>query len=342
MEEAAYLDAARLTLYDLPPGWRMVLDERMSILGPEPSGRPRFYRAEMLPARAANGQGDVTARVTRADLKAAPVGRLDHRFIGRLEQEHRLLLEFPRPLDAAAGEPMLVIDGWVEYPYSQTLFAAWQAGAHYRAPSLDYQGADGRWHTLLEQFGYPAGMPRRMSVPLAGLPPGVTRLRLRTNQEIYWDRIAVAYAETPPELKRRSLPLRAARVRAGGFPLRTTGEQRLPHYDYGRRLPLWDTRHQAGFYTEFGAAQALVAELDDALAIFGPGEEIHLEFDAPGSPPPAGWSRTLVFESNGWAKDMDLFTKDGDTLGPLPSLGAASERRDRLHAQLNTRYRSGR
>ncbi len=342
MEEAAYLDAARLVLYDLPPGWRMVLDERMSILGPEPSGEPRFYRGEMLPMLATNGRGDATASVTRADLRAATVGPLDRRFIGRLEREHRLLLEFPRPLDAVAGEPMLVIDGWVEYPYSQTLFAAWQAGAHYQAPSLDYQGVDGRWHTLLEQFGYPAGMPRRMSVPLDGLPPGVTRLRLRTNQEIYWDRIAVAYAETPPQVRRRPLPLRAAWVESTGFALRTTGEQRLPHYDYSRRLPLWDTRHMAGFYTELGAAQALVAEVDDALAIIGPGEEIHLEFDAPDSSPPAGWSRTLVFESNGWAKDMDLFTRDGDTLGPLPFLGAASEPRERLHAQLNTRYRSGR
>ena len=33
-----------------------------------------------------------------------------------------------------------------------------------------YQSADGKWHTVLEQFGYPAGMPRRMSVPLDKLP----------------------------------------------------------------------------------------------------------------------------------------------------------------------------
>jgi hypothetical protein len=49
-----------------------------------------------------------------------------------------------------------------------------------------------------------------------------------------------------------------------------------------------------------------------------------------------------VFESNGWAKDMDLFTRDGDTLAPLPALNGTSERRERLHAQFNTRYRSGR
>ncbi|MCP4375569.1 MAG: hypothetical protein GY794_05265 [bacterium] len=342
MEEAAYLDAARLTAYDLPPGWRLVLDERMSINGPEVTGEARFYRNEMLPSRVRNQRGEeVTAAVTSADLQAAPVADLDPRFIGRLLGEHSLILEFPRPLDGSAGDPMLVIDGWVEYPYSQTMFAAWQADADYRAPSLDIEGEDGRWRPFLEQFGYPAGMPRRMSLPLSGLPPGVTRLRLRTNQEIYWDRIAVAYAEPLPDVKRHHLPLRRARVQSIGFPLRTTGAQRLPHYDYDRRHPFWDTRHMAGFYTEFGAAQALVSKTDDALAIFGPGEEIHLEFEIPVQAPPAGWSRSFVFESNGWAKDMDLFTKHGATLAPLPTRGGSANQHDLLHARFNTRYESG-
>ena len=342
MEEAAYLDSVRLVLYDLPPGWHMVLDERMSVQGPEPTGEPRFYRNEMSPARVTNRmQRDVTAEVVAADLDAPTVGVLDPRFIGRLAEEQVLILEFPQALDTFAGEPILVIDGWVEYPYSQTMFAAWQAGAEYQAPSLDFRGEDGRWYPLLEQFGYPAGMPRRMSLPLEGLPAGVTQLRLRTNQEIYWDRIAVAYADSIPVVNRHSLPLRVARVQSTGFPLRTTGSQRLPHYDYNRRLPFWDTRHMAGFYTEFGAAEALISETDDALAIFGPGEEIHLEFDAGHITLPAGWTRVAVFESNGWAKDMDLFTKDGATLAPLPASGRPAGRRDLLHARYNTRYRSG-
>lgn len=341
MEEACFLDAIRLTAYDLPPGWRMVLDERMSIMGPEPSGEPRFYRTEMPPVRATNASGDVTSAVTDADHKAVPVGALDSRFIGRLQREHTLEMVFPKPLDTHVGEPMFVIDGWVEYPYSQTMYAAWQAGAEYHAASLDFLDKDGEWHTLLEQFGYPAGMPRRMSVPLVGLPAGVTRLRLRTNQEIYWDRIAVAYAEPLLELQRNSQPLISAQVKASGFPLRTTFAQRLPHYDYGRRLPLWDTRHMAGFYTEFGAADALVTEVDDALAIFGPGEEIHLEFAVAAETLPDGWTRTFVLEADGWAKDMDLFTRDGNTLEPLPALRASTVRRDRLHARFNTRYRSG-
>jgi hypothetical protein len=180
-----------------------------------------------------------------------------------------------------------------------------------------------------------------MSVPLDGLPDGVTQLRLRTNQEIYWDRIAVAYAEPLQDLKRQSLALHSARIKASGFALRTTSGQGLPNYDYGRRVPLWDTRHLAGFYTEFGPADRLVAEADDALAIFGPGEEIHLEFDAAAEPLPDGWTRTFVLETDGWVKDMDLFTRDGNTLEPLPLKRSSTERRDRLHTRFNTRYRSG-
>ena len=105
---------------------------------------------------------------------------------------------FPARWTAIPEQPRLVIDGWVEYPYSQTNFAAWQAGASFDAPSLDAAVDDGEWQPLLEQFGYPAGMPRRMSLPLTGLPQGTSKLRLRTNMQVYWDRIAVVYAESPP------------------------------------------------------------------------------------------------------------------------------------------------
>jgi Flp pilus assembly protein TadD len=340
MEEAAYVDAARLVAYDLPPGWDMVLDERMGILGPAPSGRPLFYDGVVPVRRAVDGTGrDVTAELAGPDRKAAPPGPPDRRFIGMLERDHELTLELAEPVDPRRGEPVLVADGWVEYPYSQTSFSAWQAGAAYRAPSLEARLADGRWQRLREQFGYPAGMPRRMALPLPELPAGVTALRLRGNMEVYWDRIALVYARPSPEVRRRNLDLAAASVRPMGFPLRSTGGQRQPHYDYDRRAPLWDTRHMAGHYTEFGPAEALVASRDDAVAIIGPGEEVHLEFAAPAAPPPAGWQRRLVLEADGWAKDMDLYTRDGATVGPLP--GRPSPARDALHARFNTRYADG-
>jgi len=344
MEEAAYLDAARLVAYDLPPGWSMALDERMALSAPEPTGEAVFFEHLSVPVRALNDRGeDVTASIAGADLVAAPVGPLDHRFIGLLAAEHVLDLRFDRPLDAIGERLVLIADGWVEYPYSQTNFAAWQAGMIYEAPTLEARGTDGRWHLVLDRFGYPAGMPRRMSVPLPPLPSGTRELRLRTNQEIYWDHIVVVAAEANPEVRRQQLELVTARLDRTGFAHRTTGAQRVPGYDYGRRAPLWDTRIQAGWYTRFGDVVELVAAADDALAIFGPGEEVHLEFAEPLQSPPPGWRRMLVLETDGWCKDMDLYTKDGQTVGPLPARGDGSpDRRAGLHRTYNTRYLDGR
>jgi len=344
MEEATYLDTARLVAYDLPPGWSMALDERMAIAGPAATGKPVFFRRQILPTVALNDRGeDVTESIVSVDLEAAPVGPIDHRFIGLLTREHILTLKFDQPLNGFGERPVLVVDGWVEYPYSQTNFAAWQAGRSYAAPTLEARGTDGRWRVVLESFGYPAGMPRRMSVPLPQLPADTRELRLRTNQEIYWDRIAVAAAEVHAEVQTQELELVAARLDRSGFAERATGAQRLPTYDYDRRAPLWDSRVQAGWYTRFGEVTELVAAADDALAIFGPGEEIHLEFAAPTHPPSDGWKRLFVLETSGWCKDMDFYTKDGRTLEPLPAHSVGeNDQRVRLHRVYNTRYLDGR
>ncbi|NNJ85427.1 MAG: hypothetical protein HKP13_10940, partial [Gammaproteobacteria bacterium] len=373
MEEAAYMDAVRLVAYDLPPGWRMVLDERMGIGEPEPTGAAIFYRDEILPEKAVNDRAQtVTSSVILADGRAAPVGALDRRFIGRLAGEHILTLTFPHDLTskgtvatdsgskkskyklthgkpaevaeveqsdppAPSRQPVLIIDGWVEYPYSQTMFAAWQANAAWEAPTVEALGSDGKWHTVLTRFGYPAGMVRRMSVPLPNLPAGTSRLRIRTNQEIYWDRIAVAFPAPLPELRKHTLPLENARLAVVGFPKRTDGPQRRPQYDYGHRRPFADMRAMTGFYTESGPVHELLADADDALAIFGAGEEIHVDFLAPEAPLPTDSRRYLVLETHGWTKDRDLYTKDGETVGPLPGRGKAGKRREELHAKYNTR-----
>ena len=107
-------------------------------------------------------------------------------------------------------------------------------------------------------------------------------------------------------------------------------------------VPLWDTRIQSGSYTAFGRVDELVAAHDDALAIIGPGEELHLEFDATMPPLQKGWTRRFVLETRGWAKDVDLYTRDGQTVGPLPVTGSGAAVRDRLNRQYNTRFASGR
>lgn len=343
MEENAYLDAARVQVYDLPADWSMVLDERMGVGGPAVTGRPIFYRRARDPVQAtARGGQDVTALILSQDHIAPSPGEVDKRFIGLLAEDQVLTLEFDRAIDDPGA--VLVADGWIEYPYSQTVFAAWQAGLAYRAPTLEARGGDGRWHTVVKEFGYPAGMPRKMVLPLPELPLGTNALRLSSNMEIYWDRLQVVWEEPLPDALRAALAPVAARVAKTGFAKRTTGPQRLPHYDYAVRAPYWDAKFQRGFYTALGDATELVAEVDGALAIIGGGDEIHLEFEAVAAPLP-GMRRYFVLEFHGWAKDMDLYTEHGETVGPLPIPEGIDDtllaRRERLHARYNVRFQDG-
>jgi hypothetical protein len=332
MEEVCYLDSAALVRYELPGGWRITVDERMGVNDPQPSGEAKFYRRWMSPVRAKDeGMRDVTSLLSERDGKVVEGFELDRRFVG-FAKDHFVELEFARDIDA---EAMIVADGWIEYPYSQTMFAAWQAGVAYKAVSVEALGMDGKWISVWDQIGYPAGMSRQMVIPLpeGKLPKGCRKIRLSANQEIYWDRIFVAFPENCPQAKRGEMPLMGARLLQSGFAQRKSG--RRPDYDYGKRAPLWDTRAQEGFYTRLGDVKELVESGDDALAIFGPGEEVEMEFEGHLG------EGVFVLELKGWCKDRDLLTKDGERVGPIPSRAGENPKREALHRKYNTRYLSG-
>ncbi|MCA9290009.1 MAG: hypothetical protein KDA25_02710, partial [Phycisphaerales bacterium] len=110
-------------------------------------------------------------------------------------------------------------------------------------------------------------------------------------------------------------------------------------YDDSRRAGLWDTRDLRGWYTAFGDVTALVSAADDTLAIFGPGEGVRLAFDAAGLPDvQPGWTRRFVLRSSGWCKDMDLYTRTGESLEPVPSRDPNAPSGDRAHDRSRTRY----
>jgi Tfp pilus assembly protein PilF len=346
MEEVCYLDAVRLVSYDLPAGWHIALDERLGGSFPMPTGEAIFYRDEILSQRALNGRGeDVTATILKADKVAAPLHRVDRRFVG-LAEPHQLIVEFAEPIDQLKS-PFLLFDGWVEYAYSQTAFAAWQSETEFLLPTIEARGKDGRWHVIAEHFGYMAGSSRRSAVPLdrSRLPLDARELRISTNLQIYWDCISIVDGEPCPSARRNTLEMAYAEVAEVGFARRKVQDQRCASYDYAERPPLADARHPKGWYTAFGDARKLIAGADNALAIIGPGEELHLEFVAH-DPCPTGFERSFVLEANGWCKDADLFTKNSGAVEPLPTRAdlATPENdalRFQLHRAFHTRFMSG-
>ena len=336
MEEVMYLDAARLVAYDLPPGWDLVLDERLATNPPHPTGEALFYRKVHLPTNAFNTDSvEVTQLIRQSDGVAVEPGKMDRRFLGRT-QPHELVLEFDLALDNIE-KPVLVFDGWVEYPYSQTMFAAWQARAAYDSLTLEARDTKGNWQVIYEKFGYIAGMPRRSALPIdvRRLPAQTKALRLSCNLELYFDFIQIVEAEACQKARRTEMKLNSATVAEVGFPRRVNNHQKKPSYDYSKRVPLWDTRHLRGSYSEFGTALAQVTEVDDESSIVGPGEEIELNFIA--TPLTRGKRRRFVLETNGWCKDRDLFTQFSETVEPIPSRQGTKKKTET--DGLNLRYR---
>ena len=90
------------------------------------------------------------------------------------------------------------------------------------------------------------------------------------------------YSEPAPEVAARPAPLTAATLRSVGLrraarPARSA--RRTTTTPSGRRC--CDTRHPRGWYSRLGPVDPLVERDDDAVAIFGPGEDVLLEFAAP-------------------------------------------------------------
>jgi hypothetical protein len=89
-------------------------------------------------------------------------------------------------------------------------------------------------------------------------------------------------------------------------------------YDYDR-LQSNPVARLAGMMTRLGDVTELLHARDDRFVIFGPGDDLTVEFDAKSLPElPSGWKRSFVLKTWGYCKDCSLFTATGDTIEPLP------------------------
>jgi hypothetical protein len=144
---------------------------------------------------------------------------------------------------------------------------------------------------------------------------------LRTNLEVYWDRLGWAVAEDAAPLKRQTVETQVAELRHRGFsqlgaPARRRPDVPASYETLSGTGPRW--RDLEGYYTRYGDVRELLQGTDDRYVIMNAGDEIVLRFAAP-PPPPAGWTRDFVLIGDGWVKDGDFNTANSRTVGPLPS-----------------------
>ena len=322
MDEVAYLDKLTLDVVDRPPGVDSTPDERFAPEGPRPTGEIIAWSRTVEPVRALDHEGrDVTPEIRAWDRRTVDQFRRLRGWIGYTE-DHALILDFG---DRLAGPPpgqklVLCLAGWVEYPYSQTNYAASTAGTTLRPPVLERQKADGTWEIIDLHPGYPAGLPRMMTLELTGKLAGPRCvLKLTTNMECYWDQAFLALPEPSSKVRTTSLPVARADLRDRGYLREVSPDGRLPllyEYEYVDPAPL---ARMEGSLTRHGDVTRLLNNDDDQLCTVGPGDEARLEFEAKGLPGlPEGWTRSYVLRAVGYCKDADPFTAGSDSVGPLP------------------------
>ncbi len=321
--ETHFFDHVALMTVDHPAGTEIFVDERFAI--PPPPLEVQATSPVRPVVRALDDAGLDMSEVV-ASLDGRHLGSFD---VGRYQgiaADHYVELELPEDVSDAS---VLVAQGFV-YPTDSSINVAISQGAHAPPRDLSLEVADGQggWKVAREHLGFPAGKHKTMLIDLGDLFPAdhkdPKRLRLRTNMEIYWDRLGVADRLPGTDVRTATLLPEVADLRYRGFSTTNytdgTGVRTEPEVpDYQRIAAtgqIWPDL--IGFYTRFGDVGPLLAEVDDRYVILNAGDEIALKFQAPAGPAD-GWVRDFVFVSDGWEKDGDLNTSYSKTVQPLPS-----------------------
>ncbi|MFH0945359.1 MAG: FG-GAP-like repeat-containing protein [Planctomycetota bacterium] len=323
LEEVAYIDQLQLFVYDHPADLELYPDERFTGTPPFPTGRAQAVRERIFPETATDDRGrSVLERLLRVDRQYVEPPTIEG-MVG-YAADHWVELDFGDRLRDVPGRRILYLNGWVEYTYSHVNYAAYQAGLEMRSPAIEVPDGQGGFRVAIPEAGFPAGLPRMMTLDVSDLPlcrDG--RLRIRTNMEVFWDQIFIGPEVDVPELRRHVLEPEVADLRRFGYPREYSPDGQDPTlYDYQRLDHGVPFKIMSGDYTKFGDVRPLLNSVDDRFVIMGRGEELRLEFDARKLPPlQEGWARTVVLHSDGYCKDMDLYTAFPDTVGPLPHHG---------------------
>src|SRR5207237_10933273 len=113
----------------------------------------------------------------------------------------------------------LLMHGFTEYFSANSMYAAHQAEISPVPPYVEALDTNGHWVRILDDMGFPAGLPRTIVVDLTGkLPAGSHRIRISTNLQVYWDQILVDATPEGQPLRVTRLALNAARIGSHSYP----------------------------------------------------------------------------------------------------------------------------
>jgi Tfp pilus assembly protein PilF len=316
--ETHFFDLTGLLAVDHPAGTEVFVDERFAV---PPPALSIVATGPVQPFAGVRDDGgnDVSAVAAAVDSRYVDfAGRGEYQGITR---QHFTEMELPEsaPRD---GPLWLVASGWI-HPTDSSVNVAIAQGAHAGPESLSLQVSDrsGRFRTVKRDLGFPAGKDKTILIDLSGVfsGSGPRRLRLATNLEIYWDRLAWAVGRPDAAVKTQRLELQSAELSARGYSIVEQPSPSMPErplYRIEGTGQRW--RDLEGYYTRFGDVKPLVTAIDDRYVIMNAGDELRLRFPE-AAPPAAGLVRDFVFMADGWVKDGDYNTGFSRTVLPLPT-----------------------
>ena len=331
MEEVNFVDQVRLVAIDHPAASAVYPNEGFLSALPFAQAKTIVASHTHPPVGAWDNHGNnVLPILNRQPSPAAPTYIRDFTnlpFAG-FANLHTLTLDLGT---VSPTQPLrLLLHGFIEYFSASSMYSAWQAGLTPIPPYIEAQLPNGSWRRIVEDMGFPAGLPRTVVVDLSGkLPAGASRIRITTNLQIYWDHAEVDTAPAPaaePTIHQTELPLARANLAFRGYPQQIDG--RTPGdltYNYQRISSSGPFLPHRGAYTRYGDVTQLLHAIDDQFVIFGTGEDMDLEFSSAPLPPlPSGWTRDFFFYANGFVKDMDFYEASPFLVGALPFHGMSA------------------
>jgi len=315
--ESYYVDSYSLLVVDHPQGTEIWSDERFPL---PPTARIYATRKPRPFLKVTDDLGhDVSQAVSNVDQKYLDTfGRGRYQGVTR---DHWVEVELPD--EAPRNGPLyLIADGWM-HPTDASIDLAMGQGSQPKEEGLRILAPDaqGRWVVAQSKLGFPASKMKTMVIDLTGVfrPNAPRKLRLATNMEIFWDRLAWAEGLPDERIRTQRLSLAKAELRHRGFSVMDVADASSPEIPDYNRLEGTGQKWPAieGYYTRYGDVLELLRKSDDRYVIMGSGDEVCLRFPA-ASPPSAGWERDFVMIGDGWIKDGDFNSAYSRTVLPLP------------------------
>jgi len=318
LREVSYLDQIQLIAVDHPKTVDLFTNDKFKS-PPFPAFRLFGSSSRVYPVTAFDGHNqDVRPKLIAKDQTYVDTFARDYAGVA---EPHMLELDFGGA--APDNRAVLILNGWVDWADGSTFLGVSQEDPRGLVfPSIQVQDAAGRWMTVVDDMGIPAGKPKTIAVDLAGkFLSSSRRIRIATNLALYWDEIFLSEtAAEPPHVMTR-VDAGSVELRYRGFstptihPLRTQPEA----FDYARLMPLSMWNPTAGLYTRYGDVTPLLTAIDDRFVIMGSGDEIRLTFAVSAFPAvKEGWTRDFLLMVDGWAKDADANTAFSQSVEPLP------------------------